>query len=107
MKFKINNIDYIIIEKTKEEMFGAVKEPNKEDGKDYLGLHFSAKNEIWLLNTLKKQQKRRTLLHELMHAYVWCYLNNIKQIDEEDLCDISANSHDIINRISKEFFNKK
>ena len=104
MKFKMNDRKYKIIEKSKEEMFGVVKEPNKEDGKEYLGLHFPAINEIWLLKTLSNEQKRKTLMHELMHCYIWCYMNEVVNLNEEDICNISANSHDIIHKIVEDYF---
>lgn len=85
-------------------MFGVLKEINKEDGKDFLGLHISAKNEIWLLTNLKQDQKRRILMHELMHCYIWCYMTDLEQLNEEDVCTISANAHDIINNIITEYF---
>lgn len=102
--FKMNNVEYTIFKKTKEEMFGVLKEVNNENGKEYLGLHFPAKNEIWLLDTLKPQQMRKTLIHELTHAYLWCYVTQIENFNEEDVCYISANSHDIINEITNNYF---
>ena len=53
-------------------------------------------------------QKEQTLKHELMHCYIGCYLfNSEKEYTEEDLCNISANSHDIIHEIVKQYFNCK
>lgn len=107
MEFVMNDRNYTIFEKTKEEMFGVMKEPNKEDGKEYLGLHMPAKNEIWLLKDLKEQQKRKTLMHELMHSYIWCYMTYMEQLNEEDVCNISSNAHDIIEKITNDYFKNK
>ncbi len=104
MKFTMNDRTYYIFEKSKEEMFGSVKENNKDDGKEFLGLFFPIKNEIWLLNTLNKGQKKKTLYHELMHCYIWCYMHEVNNLNEEDICNISANSHDIINKIVNKYF---
>lgn len=107
MKFKMNDRKYTISEKSREEMFGVMKEPNKENGKEYLGLHFPARNEIWLLSTLEKEQKKKTLLHELMHCYIWSYMTDLETLNEEDVCNISANSHDIIHKIVEDYFKQK
>ena len=53
---------------------------------------------------MHKEQKRQTLLHELMHCYVWSYVCGFNNISEEALCDISANSHDIIHEIVENYF---
>lgn len=106
MKFEINGRKYKILEKNKEEMFGVCKDVNKENGREYLGLHFPAKNEIWLLSTLEKGQKKKTLMHELMHCYIWCYISDFESLNEEDICDISANSHEIIHKIVEQYFKK-
>ena len=50
--------------------------------------------------------KKKTLYHELTHVYIREYLTS-RDIspDEEVLCDISANSHDIIHKIVEDYFN--
>lgn len=103
MKFKMNNRDWKIIEKTQEEM---KKEVGNEDGNFY-GLTFYRTQEIWLYKDLYKEQKRQTLMHELMHCYIGTYvtlMENLIKYDEDLLCDISANSHDIIHEIVEEYF---
>lgn len=52
-------------------------------------------------------QKKQTLKHELMHCYIGCYLFNVeKEYTEEDLCNISSNSHDIIHKIVEQYFKR-
>lgn len=107
MKFKINDRTYTILKKSKEEMFGTVKEANKDDGKEYLGLHFPATCEIWLLKTLPLEQMKKILIHELTHCYLWCYGIGFDTFNEENVCDISANSHIIISEIINKYFGGK
>ncbi len=62
--------------------------------------------EIWLCSEMAKEQKRKTLYHELMHVYIHSYISHIElEFTEKLLCDISANSHDIIHEIVKDYFN--
>lgn len=51
------------------------------------------------------KKKKKTLYHELTHVYIREYLTS-RDIDpnEEVLCDISANSHDIIHKIIENYF---
>jgi hypothetical protein len=39
-----------------------------------------------------------------MHCYIGCYLYEFKSFDEENVCNISANSHDIIHKIVEDYF---
>lgn len=102
MKFKINNIEYIIKEVDQEELLRW--KCNKEDGYYYGQTHFQTQ-EIWLDKALTKDKKRKTLIHELTHTYIREYLTT-RDLDyeEEILCDISANSHDMIHKIVEDYF---
>ena len=54
--------------------------------------------------------KRRTLLHELMHCYMYEYGHNQfnnKTFDNEDICELSACSHDFIHSIVEMYIEKK
>lgn len=103
MKFKMNNREWVILEKTQEEL---QKEIGKEDGYFY-GLTFYRTHEIWLYKDLCEAQKRQTLMHELMHCYIGSYItlmDGIIKYEEDLLCDISSNSHDIIHEIVEKYF---
>ena len=47
-------------------------------------------------------------MHELMHCYIEEYISlSLEEYDEETMCNISANSHDIIHEIVDTYFNKE
>lgn len=111
MNFKINNRDWKIKELSQDEIKQHIKDykydGEPQDGR-YYGQTYSDEQIIYLDKDLHPQQKRQTLMHELMHCYIGCYLfNNGRNYTEEDLCNISANSHDIIHDIVKEYFTEK
>lgn len=108
MKFKMNNRDWEIIELSQEEIRDHYIE-YKYDGEPtegkYFGLTYSDTQKIYIDKDLCKGQKKQTLYHELMHCYIESYITmNIENINEELLCDISANSHDIIHKIAEDYF---
>ena len=103
MKFKINNRTWTIEEVSQEEM---QKQQGDIEG-TYFGLTIPSKQEIWLWEELKSEQKRQTLLHELFHCYSCNYLTfNVVNFNEDDWADVSANSHDIIHEIVEDYFRK-
>lgn len=101
MKFKMNGVEYTIKEISQEE-FDKIEE---QDGYYFGQSHFFT-NEIWLDKSLKKERKKKTLYHELTHCYIKEYLTtrDLETFNEEILCDISANSHDIIHKIVEDYF---
>lgn len=105
MKFKMNNVEYIIKE-VEEKDFWEYK-VEEQDGYYYGQSHFQTQ-EIWIDKSLSIEKKRKTLYHELTHCYIREYLTS-RDInpDEEVLCDISANSHDIIHEIVEEYFKEE
>lgn len=101
MKFKINNSEYEIIEVNQADLLRYKRE---DEGYYYGQTHFKDQ-EIWLDNSLSYERKKRTLYHELMHTYIREYLTTRDvEPDEETMCDISANSHDIIHKIVEDYF---
>ena len=60
--------------------------------------HTSPSNKVYIGIT------KQTLYHELMHCYLWSYIHIFNEISEEAMCDISANSHDIIHKIVEDYF---
>lgn len=108
MRFKINNREWVIEEKTQEEIREIFKnkkyDGEPQDGR-YFGLTYLDDDKIYIDKDLCAGQKKQTLLHELMHCYIGCYLfNDNRKYTEEDLCNISANSHDIIHEITDKYF---
>ena len=100
--FVMNGITYTIIEVDQEEF---MKYKCKEDDGYYFGqTHFSTQ-EIWLDKNLNTNRKMKALYHELMHCYIKEYITTqeLDNFDEEILCDISANAHEIIQNISEEY----
>lgn len=108
MNFKMNNRNWTIIELSQDEIKEHMNN-YKYDGPAQLGRYFGQtyydEQIIYLDKNLHIEQKKQTLMHELMHCYIGCFLfENSKDYSEEDLCNISANSHDIIHEIVSSYF---
>ena len=107
MKFKINNRTWEIKELSQDEIRKHFIE-YKYDGEigegKYYGQTYYDEQIIYLDKDLHPEQKRQTLLHELTHCYIGCYLFSSKQYLEEDVCNICACSHDIIHKIVDDYF---
>lgn len=104
MKFKMNNSIYTIEEVSQEELQKEIADEN--DGYYYGQTRFQ-KQIILIDKNLSVERKRKTLIHELTHVYIREYLTtrNISP-DEEVLCDIHANCHDIVHEIIENYFDK-
>ena len=94
------------IEEVKQDI---IKEKIKKyDGEvekgQYLGATFPKHQIIYLDKDTDLDQKKQTLTHELMHAYITSYLFDLHDISIEDLCNISACSHNIIHKIVEKYF---
>ena len=109
MRFEINGTIWNIIEVSQASFWEDDNELEKMNAREYfLGRTKFDKNEIWLYENLNKEQKRKTLYHELLHCYRGSYLTftSIDNWDEDFWCDVSANSHDIIHAIVEKYFNR-
>lgn len=106
MTFEMNNHTWQIKEITNAEM-NVIED---SDGKqtfchgttDYQSL-------IIYLNKDAKNIKT-TLYHELMHCFMYEYGYNQKEdkiFNYDDVCEVSACSHDIIHKIVKDYFKNK
>ena len=108
MKFKMNDRDWEIKELTQEEIrkhFIDYKYDGEPVQGKYYGMTYMDEQTIYLDCDLHPNQKKQTLMHELMHCYIGCYITQQEQQNtEEDLCNISANSHDIIHKIVEDYF---
>jgi hypothetical protein len=76
---------------------------NKEH---YFGRTKYATQEIWLDKDLKKDIKKKTLYHELIHCYKASYIcyYDLDNLGEDFWCELSANSHNIIHKIVEDYF---
>lgn len=105
MKFKMNNRTWDILELDQKKFWEADGKIQTEKDGDFFGRCLFKDQEIWLDKELTTEQKRQTLMHELMHCYIGSYLTyNVDSYTEDTLCDISANSHDIIDKIVNDYF---
>lgn len=103
MKFKINNREWKIIEADKETL---LEEYKKYDEQAYycFGMTQYETQTIFINKEMNKEVKKQTLYHELMHCYIWSYSNIHSDYSEEEVCDLSANSHDMIQNIVEKYF---
>ena len=104
MKFKINNRDWEIIETSQSKMCEKENVEENNENKFY-GLCCYNTQIIYLWEDLCKQQKRETLMHELLHCYLGCYCS-FEDIswNTDVVANICANSHDIIHKIVEDYF---
>jgi len=70
---------------------------------DYiLGSFYQKTDRIVVLKSLNSDQKKMVLIHELTHAFVWCYGLYNSKITEESMCDfVACYSELIINYANK------
>ena len=90
-------------------MFWEDDKREKNNNDYFLGRTKYLEQEIWLYKDLSLEQKRKTLIHELVHCYRGMYFtfNNLDGQDEELWCDIISNSYDIIHKIVEGYFGNK
>lgn len=98
--FIINNHEWLIEEKEGKEL---LEEYNKRTGKTgYMcnGLTFYKDHKIWIAKELCKDEKERTLKHELTHCYIWeMGFYNVEFNYEEIICDFVASIYDFIKQV--------
>lgn len=105
MKFKMNNHEWEIKEISREEIKRIFEEEMNEQVLYVYGLTKYDNHKIYINKDLCFDMKRKTLMHELMHCYKEEYVSlELDSIDEETLCNLSANSHDIIHEIVERYF---
>lgn len=113
MKFKMNNMEWEIKEFSQEEIKKiqntrkAKEEENvKSVDSRYFGVTYHDDLLIILDKDIAKDVKRKTLIHELTHCFIGCYITHQeKNYDEEMVADIVSNSYDIIHKIVEDYFN--
>ena len=113
MKFKMNNVEYIIKEVSQKEYKELRVIEDEEDGVEisdvkngiYQGSTHHTKGIVYIDKNLPHEIKRKTLIHELTHCYIREYITHEeKTYSEEMVADIVANSHDTIHKIVKDYF---
>lgn len=113
--FIMNGIEWNIIEISQVEIKqiqnkrkGNEEENIKDINNRYYGITYTDECIIYLDKDLKKDRKRKTLLHELTHCYINNYITHEdKSYDEEMVADIVSNSFDIITNILNNYFKNK
>lgn len=107
MKFKMNNHEWEIIEIPREEIKEIYEKETKEETLMVYGLTSYHNHKIYINAELCFDMKKKTIMHELMHCYIEEYVSlELENYQEETLCNVSANSHDIIHAIVEEYFKK-
>ena len=97
MRFKMNNRTWYIKEVSKK--FLDEKYPGGEDG-EIFGITDYQEQIIYIWEDLHDEQKTQTLIHELTHCYIGCYMSFEDMSWHVDvICNMVANSHFIINDI--------
>lgn len=100
MKFNINNDEWTIEEKSKNELKELYEKEVQEKVCFVFGVTIKSEHIIYINKDMCENQKIKTLKHELTHCYIWEYgLYNVVDINEEVICDIVACSNDFINEI--------
>lgn len=107
MEFQINGSTWQILELNKETITEWYNEKSNENV-DLCFCYTDYERQTIFLNTNTLYVKqRKTLYHELMHVYFYEYCSLNIDIDEEILCDISANAHDLIHEIAERYYSKE
>lgn len=115
MRFKINSMMWIIKEVPQEEIkkIQNKRKNNEEENvksvdSRYFGITYLDDLIIFINKDLPIDRKRKTLIHELTHCYINCYITHQeKNYDEEMVADIVSNSYDIIHNVVNKYFKEK
>lgn len=100
--FTMNGNEYTIKETCQEEIKRHIK---NDDNDFYYGLTVYQDDLIYLEKSLSYDKKRKTLIHELMHVCIAEFITTQTiDYDEEILCDICANAHELVNEIVNSYF---
>lgn len=108
MEFKINNDTWIIEEIDKDKLKEMYEEEMQEKTYFVFGVTKKSDHIIYINKDMCKEQKIKTLKHELVHCYIWEYgLYNVIEINEEVICDIVACSNEFINEVVNQYLGIK
>lgn len=115
MNFVLNGLNWKIEELSQQEIKSIVNKRKNNDDEDikstdtmYFGLTYHDKCIIYLDKDLPIDRKKKTLIHELTHCYIGCYITHQeKSYDEEMVCDIVSSSFYLIELIVNDYFKEK
>lgn len=104
MKFKCNNTVWKIIEQDKKVLIDLYNSENEDKTSFAFGVCIYPKHEIWINKDMCKEQRIKTLKHELTHCYIWNYgLYNVPSYTDEMVCDLVSSINDFINDVISEY----
>ena len=108
MRFKINNNEWNVLEKSSEIMIEKYKKEVDDRATFAFGLTMFSQHEIWINKDMCIDQKIRTLKHELTHCFIYSYgLYNVPDFNEEMVCDLVASINDFINEVIEQYKEKE
>lgn len=106
MNFIMNKNIWEIKELSQQEICKEKEVEYNPSAGSYFGVTFFKKQLIVLDKDLSVTQKRKTLRHELVHCYIGSYISfeDVNNWNEDQICDLVANSYDIIEEIINDYF---
>ena len=105
MKFKMNNMEWTIEVISNDKMNTLCS----SDSSETFTHGITRYDELVIYLNETAPDKRKTLYHELTHCFMYEFGHNQheKEFNNEDVCEISACSHDIIHKIVEDYFRDK
>lgn len=108
MDFTINNHRWIVYEVDSQLLNELVKKAIGDNVVCSFGITKYDGQSIYINEEMCKDQKIRTLKHELMHAYIWeMGMYNVPTFNDEMVCDLVASSNDFINEVVERYIKEK
>jgi Zn-dependent peptidase ImmA (M78 family) len=110
MKFKINNKAWEIIEIDNDKFYETreiyLKQEHSEvrDENFVFGFCLYSHHKIYLNKNQCKEELKATLIHELIHAWLWSHGASYSSYCEDALCDTVSATNEFINKIVKDYF---
>ena len=103
VNFGTENSDYEVMLADTENMYNL--QPEKDRSKFLpFGLTVHKERKIYINSDLCLQERYRTLIHELMHAWMWVTGNaNHEEYNEDHICEMVASSNTVIYDIACRF----
>ena len=113
MTFELNGIQYKIVEldqkeykkiRLEQDEAKGVEKSKVEEGMYYGASHYD-ECKIYLDKDMPQDRKRKVLIHELAHCYIYEYITHADyNLTQEEVADLVANSYDIIGNIINDYF---